>query len=105
MKSWKHPQMTNITHFRQFVSEAAISVDVLAEDISKDTSFSECEDSKCEWNQTLSIPVSLAKDLELQFKFKGKSHKLIEVVEYSKLLHINGLLLQSCCQAKRALRN
>ena len=89
--------------YHQFVSEAAISVEIVTEEISQVTAFSECEDGKCNWNQTLSIPVSLAKDLELQFKFKGKSHKLIEVVEFSKLLHINGLLLQSCSGKKSPL--
>ena len=51
---------------------------------------------KCEWNDTVCVPVSLVKDVELEFKFRGRCHKLVEDVEFSKQIHINGLLMQTC---------
>ena len=78
--------------------EAAILVNVAADGLtqSKETAFVKCDTGKCEWNDTVCVPVSLVKDVELEFKFRGRCHKLVEDVEFSKQIHINGLLMQTC---------
>ena len=69
--------------------EAAIVVDAVSENITQATSFSKCSNGVCEWNQMLTIPVNLAKDIEVIFKFRGKSNAFIEEAESTKNLQIN----------------
>ena len=62
---------------------------------SESTGFAEHVNGKFEWNQTLCLPVSLATDVELQFKLRVKSQNG-HIEESSKFLHINGFILQNC---------
>ena len=103
----RNAAVTNSTGMRLDYAVAlapAILVHVAADGLtqSKQTAFVKCDNGKCEWNETVSVPVSLVKDVELEFKFRGRCHKLVEDVEFSKQIHINGLLMQTCTDTDKS---